>query len=274
MNLMYCGDRNIQDGVLLSVLSLCHQVTEPLHIYILTVQLKTATRNCQPVTESFTNYLEQIVQQKNAASFVQRIDVTQAFQKELPGANLNTRFTPCCMLRLWADELAALPDRILYLDNDVICRRDCTAFYHQDLQDYEFAGVLDYYGRWFFHQHWNRQDYVNSGVLLLNLSKIRQTGLFKNCRRMCTHKKMFMPDQSSLNKLAVSKKLLPRRYNEQRQLQEDTVFQHFTTTFRFFPWIHTVTVKPWQIERMHNLLNLHEYDALLEEYRRLRPTQN
>ena len=44
------------------------------------------------------------------------------------------------------------------------------------------------------------------------------------------------------------------------------MFQHFTTSFRFFPWFHPVTVKPWDVERMHRVLKLHEYDDLLAEY--------
>ena len=75
-----------------------------------------------------------------------------------------------------------------------------------------------------------------------------------------------MPDQSAINKYAVEKKLLARRYNEQRKLHANTVLQHFTTSFRFLPWFHKVSVKPWQIEKMHRVLKLHEYDALLEEY--------
>ena len=75
-----------------------------------------------------------------------------------------------------------------------------------------------------------------------------------------------MPDQSALNKLASAKKIMPRKYNEQRILKEDTVLQHFTTTFRFFPWIHTVSVKPWEKEKMHSILKLYEYDELLEQY--------
>lgn len=77
---------------------------------------------------------------------------------------------------------------------------------------------------------------------------------------------MFMPDQSALNKLAAAKKIMPAKYNEQKKLKSDTVLQHFSTTFRFFPWIHTVTVKPWEPEKLHSVLKLYEYDDLLEEY--------
>ena len=80
------------------------------------------------------------------------------------------------------------------------------------------------------------------------------------------NKKMFMPDQSAINKLSTYKKIQPRRYNEQRKLHENTVLQHFTTSFRFFPWLRTLTVKPWQIDRVHSELKLFEYDDLLDEY--------
>ena len=131
------------------------------------------------------------------------------------------------------------------------------------------CGVLDYYGRWFFQKKAFKFDYVNSGVLLLNLSKIRETGLFDKSREMCQNKKMFMPDQSSINKLAVAKKIEPRKYNEQRKLHEDTVFQHFTTSFRAFPILHPITVKPWDIERLHKKLKIFEYDDILEEYKKI-----
>jgi lipopolysaccharide biosynthesis glycosyltransferase len=109
---------------------------------------------------------------------------------------------------------------------------------------------------------------MNSGVLLLYLKEIKKSGLFKICRYMCTHKEMFMPDQSAINKLVEHKVLCQRKYNEQRKLQSDTVFQHFTTSFRFFPIFHTVSVKPWQMERVHDVLKIHEYDALFETYQK------
>ena len=119
-------------------------------------------------------------------------------------------------------------------------------------------GSLDYYGKWFFKNKKIKFNYINSGVLLLNLKKIRETGLFKKAREMCQNKKMFMPDQSSLNKLSVGKKIEKRKY------KKDTVFQHFTTSFRLLPFFHKVTIKPWDIERVHKGLKIFEYDDILE----------
>jgi len=269
MNILYCGNDKIEDGLLISILSLIKSVKEPLHIYVLTMRLIVEEKVYLPVSDSFTAYLDSLVKKTNPDNFVVLIDTAELFYSEMPTANLNTRFTPYCMLRLFADEVLELPDKILYLDNDVVCRKSCGEFYHQDISDFEFAGVLDYYGRWFFRKNILRSDYMNSGVLLMNLQMIRKTGLLQKCRQLCAAKKMFMPDQSALNRLAVSKKAQPRRFNEQRKLQGDTVLQHFTTSFRFIPWIHTITVKPWQIDKMHNQLKLYEYDELFAEYRHL-----
>lgn len=59
---------------------------------------------------------------------------------------MKTRFTPYAMLRLFPDQIEEIPDQILYLDDDIIVRRDLTQFYNQTLGKIEFVGVLDYWG--------------------------------------------------------------------------------------------------------------------------------
>ncbi len=266
MNILYCGDQNIEDGLVISVLSLLEHTAQPLHIYVLTLDWTLEQRRIRPLCQETADYLDRYVRQRNPDNFLRLIDATELFRAQPPLANMDTRFTPCCMLRLYADQIPELPERLLYLDNDVVCRGDFAPFYNQDLADCELAGVLDHYGRWFFRRNPLHMDYINSGVLLLDLGRIRQTGLFAACRALCRDKRMFMPDQSAINKLAQGKKQCPRAYNEQRRLREDTVFQHFTTSFRFFPWPRTLTVKPWQIDRVHEKLHIFEYDDLLRAY--------
>lgn len=266
MNILYCGDKNIENGLVISTLSLLKNVKEELHIYVLTMDIQTEKRKFTAISDPIINLLNERVKKENKKNFIKRIDITKMFNNELPIKNIETRFTPYCMLRLFVDKIPDMPDKILYLDTDVVCRKDCTEFYNQDISKYELAGVLDYYGKWFFRNNISKLDYINSGVLLLNITKIKETELFKKCREMCKNKEMFMPDQSAINKLATAKKIEKRKYNEQKKLQKDTVFQHFTTSFRFFPWLHTLTIKPWQIERVHNELKIKEYDDILEEY--------
>lgn len=263
MNLLYCGDRNIADGVFLSVLSVLEYTEAPLHVYLLTASYE---EKCVALGEDFSGRLRRHIEAVRPGSTVTLTDISEIFAAEPPTANQNTRFTPCCMLRLYADLCPELPDRILYLDNDVLCGGDPSALWSMDLEGFELAGVLDRYGSWFFRRRVFCRDYLNSGVLLLNLAEIRKTGLFARCRKRCAEKEMLLPDQSALNKLTTAKKRLDRRYNEQKRTSDTTVFRHFTTFFRFFPRFEAVSVKPWCRERMHGILKDHAFDGILDRY--------
>lgn len=262
MNILFCGDKGVCDGILLSTLSICKNTKQTVNIYILTASINTHAA----IPQHFADSLQTAVDEKSPGSKVTLLDISETFGRHLPLANMGTRFTPLCMLRLFADLVPEIPDRILYLDTDVLCRADFTDFYHADIADIEIAGVPDRYGKWFFGNI-VKHDYLNSGVLLMNMVNIRQSGLFEKCRVMCRDNKMFMPDQSALNKLAVKRKL-PDKYNAQGKIKPDTVFKHFTTFFKFFPYIRAVTIKPWQVEKLHSELEIFEFDDILEEYER------
>lgn len=262
MNILYCGDKPMQKGILLSSMSLIKNVDEPLNIYILTVDYREKGINYKPVDKAFAKYLKEKLNKSDIKVNIFLVDVTRYFVEELPEANMQSRFTACCMLRLFADK-TDIKDRVLYLDTDVLCRKDFRDFYYQNMDGIEIAGVSDYYGRWLFGD-----GYINSGVMLMNMRMIRQNGLLEKCREQCIRKEMFMPDQTAVNTFATRVNLCGRKFNDQRRLHDNTVFQHFTTTFRVFPVIRTVSVKPWEIDKMHNILGLHEYDELLDSYNR------
>ena len=260
MNLLYCGDRGTEKGIMLSVLSLMEHVSEPLHIYLMTMTWE----KYRPISIAFSSRLEGILRRDGHGGFVRRIDSTSVFKANPPLANLQTRFTPYCMLRLYADLVPGLPDRLLYLDYDVVCLSDCIVFYNQELDGVEYVAVPDYYGQRVYSRQtaWHGK-YINSGVLLMNMAMIREWGLFTECRERCRAEKMFLPDQHALNRSALSASIAPRRYNDQRRTHSDTVFRHYSTTFRVFPWIHTLAVKPWETEKMHKYLKDYSMDSLV-----------
>jgi lipopolysaccharide biosynthesis glycosyltransferase len=271
MNILYCCNVGIENGLAMSVLSLLRQMKgtgEQLHIYVLTMNLSwmniTGSDRLKPVSKEMTEKLDRKVSSENGG-FVKAIDCTELFVNELPSANLKTRFTPFCMLRLYADLIPEIPDKILYLDCDVVCKKNPMGFYNTDISGVELAAVKDYYGRWVYSTLKN--DYFNSGVLLMNMNEIRRTGLFGKSRKICSSKKMFLPDQHALNRKKSSVKLMDRRFNDQRRDHDDTVFRHFSTTWRFLPFPYTVTVKPWDEEKMHKVLKTTEYDSLINEYK-------
>jgi lipopolysaccharide biosynthesis glycosyltransferase len=103
---------------------------------------------------------------------------------------------------------------------------------------------------------------------------IKENKLFLKARRRCKWVKMLLPDQTALNLLCRRKKIIPRKYNEQRKIKEDTVFRHFTTIFKTWPTIHTQTIKPWDIEKLHEVLKVHEIDDILEQYLKVKEKLN
>ncbi len=266
---MFCGNDKMEKGLLLSTLSLLEYEDEPLNIYILTMSLEHGDKKYYPIRAELVDCLDRLVKEKNPLSSVRLYDMSEQFVREMPEINMDTRFTPYCMLRLYADYVPNIPQRMLYLDTDILFNSSISELYSTELDGYDVAGVLDFYGSHFFRRNFFHRDYLNSGVLLLNMEKIRRDGVFARCRERCKNKKMFMPDQSAINKVSNDRKRLPRRYNEQRRMKKNTVCRHFTTSFRLFPYFRSVSVKPWNVEQMHNVLKLHKYDGLLEKYTRV-----
>ena len=274
MNIMYCGDSNILDGLIISILSLLKNTKEELHIYVLTMKYENNYKKYKPLDQKSIDYIDKLLKKKNKKNFIKLIDITDIVNKYPPRANIKTRFTPYCMLRLYADLVEDIPVRLLYLDTDVVCLKNPKEFYNMDIDKYELVGVLDYYGSHFYRKKFYRKDYLNSGVLLLNMYLLKQKNILLKARRRCKWRKMLLPDQTALNILSRKKKIVPRIYNEQRKIYEDTVFRHFTTIFKAWPTIHTQTIKPWNIEELHEVLHVHEIDDILDEYLKVKEGMN
>lgn len=262
INLMYAGNDGVFSGLLISAISASHAVKEPLSVYILTMDLTEQNPKFTPITERHRAFLEKIYKNANAESKVTLIDAGKYYKPVMKNSpNAQTSYTPYTFLRLFADKMPEIPDKILYLDTDTLIAKDISELYDTDIEGIELAAALDYYGKIFMGYH-----YFNAGVLLLNMKEIRKSGLFERTERLCAEKKLFLPDQTALNRLVKKKKLLRGKYNEQKHYPEDTVIQHFAKTIIWLPYFHTRNIKPWQTELVSQVLT-HKYDALLSEYR-------
>lgn len=270
MNILYCGDKGIARGVLVSILSIIKHNKMPIHFYILTIDYE----DTKAFTLKAAEFLDELVKKKNSKSFVKLIDATKIFVANLPAKNMGSYFTPCSMLRLYIDKVSEINklDRVLYLDYDVVCRANLEEFYQTNLERYEAAGVLDIYGKYFYHYHGLFNfDYMNSGVMLFNMPECLKTGMFKKAVKLCEEKWMMLADQAALNKSISHRKLMPRRFNEQAERpKSDTVLHHFSNNFKFWPYFRVQKVKPFEIEKIHDILKIHEYDDIFDEYIKLK----
>ncbi len=272
MNILYCGDAGISRGILVSILSLLKRGKKDAiyNIYIMTVKYK----GVKPFEKDTAKFLNELVKKYNSKNSVCLIDATEVFVKNLPKKNMGSYFTPCSMLRLYIDKVPELNklERILYLDYDVMCRKDIQDFYNTNLDGIEAAGVLDIYGKNFYHYHGLFNfDYMNSGVMLFNVSECLKSGMFEKAVKLCMERWMMLADQAALNKSISRRKLMPRKYNEQGERpKEDTVLHHFSNNFKFWPIFHVQKVKPFEVEKVHEVLKIHEYDDILDVYNKLK----
>ena len=263
ISIMYAGNSGMFDGILISALSTVRYTDAQIHVFLLTMDLTDKDAMFTPINESQRKFIEGIYKSANAKSIVEIIDVGDLYRSTmLNSPNSKTGYTPYSFLRLFADRLPQLPDKVLYLDADTVINGDIEPLFNTDIDGFEYAAVLDHYGKWFMGYH-----YINSGVMLLNLPEIRKTGLFRQSLALCGAKRLFLPDQTALHRLTKAKYILPTKYNEQKRFNKpDTVIQHFTKTIIWLPYFHTRTIKPWQPDLVSKVLT-DRYDDLLSEYK-------
>ncbi len=265
--IIYAGNEGYFEGLLMNVLSVAKYTNEPLNIFAFTMDLSEENPKFSAFTDKEIEILNEVVQQKNPESKVTKVDVTTLYKKHLiHGKNHQSGYTPYCLLRLLADFVPEIPDKAIYLDIDTMCCSDIKQLYDIDVSNFDFAACKDYMGRF-----WIRPTYCNSGVMLMNIRHMKESGLFEKCRKMVTEKKMIMPDQTALNKYG-KKKYLPFRFNEQRKIKPDTVVKHFCKGIVFFlPFgFHIYNIKQWQREKVHKSLKITMFDEIYKQADELR----
>ena len=212
-------------------------------------------------------FLDKVVKSKKLQNSVEKIDVTDLYEKEFGYCkNENAYCTPYTLLRLLADLVPNIPDKILYLDIDMMANGDISELYNIDISEYEYAAVKEKYGSIFI---W--PDYINAGMLLLNMKKIKETGLLKKARELIKNKKMLFADQDAIYRATTKKLLISRIYNEQSKFnKKDTIICHFCKRLLWTPYPHTENFKQWQIQEVHKILKCYAFDKDLEEYIKLK----
>ncbi len=259
-NILICGNDAVYKGILLEALSYIKHNDKPVKLYILTMDLSEIKPNYIKITDEHVKLILDVLQSKNKESNIDVIDCKEMYLNELANSKNNLSiYTPYAILRLFADRVIN-EDKILYLDTDIMVNKSLDELFNIDLGDYEYAGARDYLGRVFINPR-----YINSGVLLLNLKRIRETKLFQKCLDELKIKKYAFPDQTVLNKFVLKKKFLPMIYNYQHGYKKKCVLKHFCKTILWRPF-YIVNIKQWEIDRVHKVYHIHAFDDIYEQY--------
>jgi len=263
VNICYCGNDKMFKGVLLSSLSASYSCICPISVYILTADLRSGRKHYSPFTAEQGDIIEKALQQHNPKNKVIVLDVGELFKKDFRHCiNFHSTYTPYAYMRLVLDGIPNMPDKMLYLDTDTIVTRPLAPLFEFNMDAYDIAFVPDAIGRYYFGKR-----YGNTGVLFINLRKVRMDGSFIKARWLVNHIRMFMPDQTALNIVCRNTKLLlPNIYNEQLDLHDDTVIRHYCKRLYWLPFPHTINIKPWNVAQLRRRFGGEIHKALLNEY--------
>lgn len=267
INMLLCGNQKVFDGALTQLISIINRTNEIIKCYIYTMDVSRIKPEYTCITDKQVDFLNIVVKEKNSQNEVIKVDVTDIYEQEFKECKNETAYcTPYTLLRLFADKIEGMPDKLLYLDIDIMIQGDLSELYNIDITDYEYAAVKEKYGSKII-----RYDYINAGMLLLNLKKIKETGLLEKARNMIKTRKLLFADQDAIFWSTQKKKILPRKYNEQGSFKKkETLVCHFCKRMLWFPYPRTENFKQWNIKEVHEILKCHTFDKDLEEYVQLK----
>lgn len=263
INLLFCGNSYVFDGVMTCLLSIEKYYKGEIIAYIYTMDVSHLNPKFTPIADDQVVFIDKMLKDTNPNSRAIKVDVTDLYKQEIGGSpNEKSVYTPYAQLRLLVDKVKGMPDdKLLYLDIDLMFNDNVMKLYDINLEGYEYAAAKDHYGKKLL-----RWDYINSGVLLYNMKKIRETGLLQKARNLINKKRLVFTDQSAIYNCTTKKKLLPQYFNDQKWLTKKTIVRHFCKTLKLLPYPRIVNIKPWRVTDIHRIFKCYHFDDVLYEY--------
>lgn len=213
IDIAFCFDHNLIRQVQVAVASLLdHTVTDRVHYHIYCICTETASQ-----AES---RLQQIVARRDRQSVLSVHVADNLYENAYEVRGI----TSGAYLRLMLHRLLPDVDKILYTDIDVLFQDELTKLWEVDLEGCVLAavkGMVNCSDKWEWNSdrsYWHclddmRGNYINSGVLLLNLAEVRRRNLEEAWNKWA-QEKLYYQDQDILNLTCKGLiRYLPLRYN-------------------------------------------------------------
>lgn len=180
---------------------------------------------------------------------------------KLKGAYVDPRYSSAANYRLVIAEELPEYKYAIYTDCDIIIRQDLSQLYHTlDMGTNYIAGVAEARTEWQLkhseHLDCDREHYINSGFLVLNLEEMRRDGLSERFRNfLATSTYLEFPDQDAINVVCKGRlHYLSPVYNGIRTFMIPAYRELFERYYSHEEWlsvaregnIHYTGAKPWK----------------------------
>ena len=221
---VYTGTRNVYQSMLTSAKSLlCHTAVDKIYFLI--------EDNTFPF--QIPDTIECIDVSPIEAVFK---DTPTDGNVTCPTPNYNNPWTWMCLVRAFFPELFERTDQVLSLDIDTIIEQDISDLWDTDLDGYYLAGVPE-------PQRQRKSTdpiYINFGVVLMNLKKMREDGIQQKVIDLLLTTKLDCPEQTAYNRICANRILpLDAEYNH-------TAFSHITGESQNPKIVHYAGQKFWR----------------------------
>ncbi len=246
MIIVYCCTRNWYKYLLVNLFALL-QTNEVKKIYLF-------------IEDDLLNDIEKI---KNDTE-VEIINYHRIIDKYIDKNNKNkfTRFGVGTLIRLLIPKILK-EDKVLYIDVDAIVLADISELYNTDIDNYYIAASIDKNISLFIDYldtlQVDEREYLNVGILLLNLKKIRADKIDDKWLKLLKNNVYRFPDQDIINIACKGFKLeIDNKYNcsSASGYADDMKIRHFVGTKK--DWVKGMPYDDvwykWE-ERYNNFMN-------------------
>lgn len=251
------------DGLFLSILSIVRRCKEPISFYLLTADYTELNPKYTMLSKEHSDILTKLVKEYNKDNIFEIIDCTNDAKKYLlSSVNVNRKhFSPYTNLRLLIHLYPQFTGKTIYLDTDIMACGDISTLNNVDIKDNEIAVCHNWWGR-----HTIAKGTFNAGVILFNMSVIRQTKLLDKAIEIFNKKKMAWADQTSIVESVTKLMFFPQdeyRFNRQSEkVHEGDIIKHFCNRPRGWPFWNNI--KQWDVKNVHKHLKVFCFD---EDYK-------
>jgi lipopolysaccharide biosynthesis glycosyltransferase len=198
MNILMATDSNTYCGCELVVYTtLTHN--KNVNFYILTMDIEIDNEETgehfvyRGLNDWQKSKLRRIVKYFDKNSHITIIDAKDYYLEHLKDSpNKYSCFTPYATLRLMADIILPHVHNVLYLDCDTAVMGDITGVYE------EYTHKDCNYAAWMAEDACDGEGEMVSGVMIMNLDKMRETGFLATARRNYMQNKYRYPDQDAI----------------------------------------------------------------------------